>query len=140
VTKSSLATEKLEHLQNQLKDLDSSLEKKDVSTLQEIRNSNVTNVTSMKSEAMNDNSIGNSPASLKKDFIEFLRKEIRFHEAEKGFAKRGNTVLASEDEKAIEVNKDSSQELRRENSAKEDESPDPTEVIDWLLKKHPASR
>ena len=139
-TKSSLATEKLEHLQNQPKDLDSSLEKKDASTIQEIRNPNVTNVTSMKSEAMNDNSIGNSPASLKKDFIEFLRKESRFHEAEKGLAKRGNTVLVSEDEKAIEVNKDSSQESRRESSAKEDESPDPTEVIDWLLKDHPANR
>ena len=73
-TKSSLATEKLEHLQNQPKDLDSSLEKKDASTIQEIRKPNVTNVTSMKSEDMNDNSIGNSPASLKKDFIEFLRK------------------------------------------------------------------
>jgi hypothetical protein len=84
VTKSSLATEKLEHLQNQLKDLDSSLGKKSVSTLPEIRNPNVTNVTSMKSEAMNDNSIGNSPASLKKDFIEFWRKESRFHEEEKG--------------------------------------------------------
>ena len=140
VTKSSLATEKLEHLRNQLKDLDSSLEEKDVSTLQEIRNPNVTNVTSMKSEAMNDNSIGNSPASLKKDFIEFWRKESRFHEEEKGLAKRGNTVSASEDEKAIEVNKDSSQDPRRENSAKEDESPDPTEVIDWLLKNHPAGR
>ncbi len=95
-TKSSLATEKLEHLQNQPKDLDSSLEKKDASTIQEIRKPNVTNVTSMKSEAMNDNSIGNSPASLKKDFIEFLRKESRFHEAEKGLAKRGNTVLVRE--------------------------------------------
>jgi len=140
VTKSSLATEKLEHLRNQLKDLDSSLEEKDVSTLQEIRNPNVTNVTSMKSEAMNDNSIGNSPASLKKDFIEFLRKESRYHETEGGLAKRGNTILAREDEKAIEVNKDSSQDSRRENSAREDESPAPTEVIDWLLEKHPASR
>jgi hypothetical protein len=93
----------------------------------------------MKSEAMNDNSIGNSPASLKKDFIEFWRKESRFHE-EEGLAKRGNTVSASEDEKAIEVNNDSSQDSRRENSAKEDESPDPTEVIDWLLKNHPAGR
>ncbi len=139
-TKSSLATEKLEHLQNQPKDLDSSLEKKDASTIQEIRKPNVTNVTSMKSEAMNDNSIGNSPASLKKDFIEFLRKESRFHEAEKGLAKRGNTVLVREKKKAIEVNKDSSQESRRESSAKEDESPDPTEVIDWLLKNHPANR
>jgi hypothetical protein len=140
VTKALLATEKLEHLQNQRKDLDSSLEKKDVSTLQEIRNPNVTNVTSLKSEAMNDNSIGNSPATLKKDFLEFLRKESRFHEAERGLAKRGNTVLASEDEKAIEVKKDSSQGSRRENSAREDESPDPTEIIHWLLKKHPASR
>ena len=140
VTKSSRATEKQEHLQNQFKDLDSSLENKDVSTLQEIRNPNVTNVTSMKSEAMNDNSIGNSPASSKKDFIEFLRKESRFHEAEKGLAKRGNTVLASEDEKPIEVNNDSAQDSRRENSEEEDESPDPTEVIDWLLKKYPARR
>ena len=48
--------------------------------------------------------------------------------------------MVSEDEKAIEVNKDSSQESRRESSAKEDESPDPTEVIDWLLKDHPANR
>ena len=140
LTKSSLATKKLEHLQNQLKDSDSSLENKEVSTLQETMNPNVTDVTSMKSEAMNDNSIGNSPSSSKKDFVEFLRKESRFHEAEKGLTKRGNTVLASEDEKAIEVNKDSAQNSRRENSEKEDESPDPTEVIDWLLKKYSAGR
>jgi hypothetical protein len=140
VTKSSLGTEKLEHLQHQPKDLDSSLGKKDASTLQEIRNPSVTNVTSMKSEAMNDNSIGNSPASLKKDFIEFLRKKSRFHEAEKRLGKRENTVLASEDEKAIEVNKERSQDSRRENSDNEDESPDPTEVIDWLLKEHRPSR
>ncbi|UCF03057.1 MAG: AAA family ATPase [Deltaproteobacteria bacterium] len=88
VTKSSLASEKLEHSQDQLKDLDSSLGKK----------------------------------------------------AEKGLAKRENTVLDSEDEKAIEVNKDSSQDSRRENSEKEDESPDSTEVIDWFLEKHQASR
>jgi type II secretory pathway predicted ATPase ExeA len=140
VTKSSLAPEKLEHSQNQLKYLDSTLEKRDVSTPQEMRNPNVTDGTSMKSEAMNANSIENSPASDKKDFIEFLRKEDRFPEAEKGLAKRENTVLANEDERAIEVNKDSSQDSRRENSEKEDESPDPTEVIDWLLKKDQASR
>jgi general secretion pathway protein A len=88
VTKSSLAPENLEHSQDQLKDLDSPLEK----------------------------------------------------EAEKGLAKRENTVLDSEDEKAIEVNKDSSQDSRREIVEKEDESPDSTEVIDWFLKKHQASR
>ena len=140
VTESSLAPEKLEHSQNQLKDLDSSLEKEGASALLEIKKPNVTNGTSMKSEAMNDNSIENSPASDKKDFIEFLGKEGRFQEAEKGLAKRENTVLDSEDEKAIEVNKDSSQDSRRENSEKEDESPDSTEVIDWFLEKHQASR
>ena len=67
VTESSIAPEKLEHSQNQLKDLDSLLEK----------------------------------------------------EAEKGLAKRENTVLGSKDEKAIEVNKDSSQDSRRENVEKE---------------------
>jgi type II secretory pathway predicted ATPase ExeA len=139
VTKSSLATEKPEHLQSQLKDLDSSLAKKDVSTLQETANPNVANVTSMKSEAMNDNSIGNSRASPKKDLIEFLRKERRYHETEGGLAKSEDTILASEDEKAIEVNKNSSQDSRRENSAREDESPAPTEVIDWLLNEHSGS-
>jgi type II secretory pathway predicted ATPase ExeA len=136
VTKSSVTTEKLEHLQNQLRDFDSSLDKRDVSTLQEIRNPNVTDVSRMKSEAIDDNSIGNSPASLKKDFIEFLRKESSLHEAEKGLAQRGKSALVSEDEKAIDVNKDSFQDSLHENSEKEDESPDPTEVIDWLLKEH----
>ena len=139
-TKPSLAVERLEHSTNQLKDLDSSLAKKDASTLKEIRKPKVTKVSSTKSEAIHDNSIGNSAASPKKDFIEFLRKESRLHEAEKGLTKWGNTVLSSEDAKAIEVDKDSSQESRRENSAKEDESPDPTEVIEWLLKDHPANR
>ena len=82
----------------------------------------------------------NEVVRFKKDFIEFLRKENRFHEAEKGFAKRRDSVLTSEDEKAIEVDKDSSQDSRNENSEKEDGSPDPTEVIDWLLKKYPADR
>ena len=94
----------------------------------------------MKPEAINDNSIGNSRASPEKDLIEFLRKERRYHETEEGLAKTEDTILASEDEKAIEVNKDSSQDSRRENSAREDESPAPTEVIDWLLKKHPTGR
>jgi len=140
VTKSSLAIEKLEHLESQLKDLDSSLEKKDSSTLQQISNPNVVNVTRMKSETMNDNSTGNSPASLKKDFIEFLRKESRFHEIEKGIAGGESTNLASGDEKAIEANKDSSRDSRQENPGKEAESPDPTEVIDWLLDKHSGSK
>jgi type II secretory pathway predicted ATPase ExeA len=140
VIKSSLAIEKLEHLESQLKNLDSSLEKKDSSTLKQISNPNVANVTRMKSEAMNDNSTGNSPASLKKDFIEFLRKESRFHEIEKGIAGGESTNLASEEEKATEANKNSSRESRQENPDKEAESPDPTEVIDWLLNGHSASK
>ena len=140
VTKPSLATEKSDHLQNQLKHLDSSLENKDVSTLQQISHPNMVNVTRMKSQAMNDNSIGNSPASLKKDFIEFLRKESRFHEKEKGLAGEENTNLASGDEKAIEANKNSFRDSRQENSEKEAESPDPTEVIDWLLNEHSGSK
>jgi len=136
VAKSSLATEKLEHLESPLKDLDLSLEKKDSSPLQQISNPNAVNVTSMKSEVMNDSSTEKLPASLKKDFIEFLRQENRFHEIEEGSAGEGNTNLASKDEKATEANKNRSRESPQENTEKEAESPDPTEVIDWLFKAH----
>jgi type II secretory pathway predicted ATPase ExeA len=131
VTKSSLAFEKLKYL-------DSSLEKKEPRMPQQISSPNVANVTRMQFEAMNDSSIGNSPASLKKDFIEFLRTGSRLYEIEREIAGGQNTNLASGDEKATEAKNASSPDSRQENPEKEAE-PDPTEVIDWLLNKHSGS-
>jgi len=136
VVKSSPASEKPEHLESRLKDLDSSLEKKDSSPLQQMSNPSAVNVTSMKSEVMNHRSNEKLPASLKKDLMEFLRQENRLPEIERGIAGGESTDSASEDVKATEVNKDSSRDSPQENPEQEAESPDPTEVIDWLLDKH----
>jgi len=140
VSKMPFAAEQPGHLQSQSKDLDSQIEHKDSKTLKAIVNPNLTNLVGTKSETMNDNETGSSPAALKEVFIEFLRKESRFQGEEKGLDKRGYNVLEGQDENTIEDKEEGNQDSGRQTSEREGESPDPTEVIDWLLKDHSGSK
>jgi type II secretory pathway predicted ATPase ExeA len=140
VSKMPFAAEEPGHLQSQSKDLNSQIEHKDTKTVKEIVNPNLTNLVGTESETMNDNKAGSSPAALKEVFIEFLRKENRSQEEEKGLDKRGYNFLAGQDENTIEDKEEGNQDSGRKTSEREGESPDPTEVIDWLLKEHSASK